>query len=415
MSEGRNARLTRFLLVAGAAILWYGEAGAGDWPQFFGPTRNGVSTETGLRTSWPREGPPLVWEKQVGAGFSGPVVAGERLILFHRLGDKETVECLHPATGKERWTTTYTTTYHDDFGFDEGPRATPVIAGNRVFTLGAEGTLLCLDLESGQKVWGRNLMDEYRAPKGFFGIAGTPLVEGNLVLVNVGARGAGIVAFATDTGKEVWKATDHAASYASPIAATLHGQRYAIFFTREGLVALDPANGAIRYNKRWRSRINASVNAATPLVVGDDVFISASYNTGAILLHFTPAGVEEVWQNDESMSNHYATCVYHQGHLYGFDGRQEQGARLRCVEWKTGKVCWTQESFGCGSIIVADGNLIILNEAGELVLAEATPAAYREKARASVLGSPTRAAPALANGRFYARDTRRLICLNLKP
>lgn len=389
-------------------------ARADDWPQFLGPARNGASTETGLRESWPREGPPLLWQKQIGAGFSGPAVAGKRLILFHRVGDQEIVDCLEPATGKELWKFSYATAYRDDFGFDNGPRATPVIAGNRVYTLGAEGTLHCLDLEKGGKVWSRSLLQEYGAGKGFFGVATSPLAEGNLLLVNVGSPRAGIVAFAKETGKEVWKATNHEASYSSPVAATIQGKRQAAFFTREGLVILDPTTGGVQYQKRWRARLNASVNAAAPLVVDDYVFVSSSYATGALLVHFTAAGAKEVWQGDESMSNHYSTCVYYGGNLYGFDGRQEQGASLRSIEWKTGKVRWTNEGFGCGSIILADGKLWIVTEKGELVLADATPAAYRERARGAILQKTVRAAPALADGKLFVRDTERLVCLNLK-
>lgn len=387
---------------------------ADDWPQFLGPTRNGVSTEKELNHQWGGAGPALVWQKRVGAGFSGPVVAGKRLVLFHRRGDQEIVECLDPLTGKELWKYAYPTGYRDDFGFDDGPRATPLIEGNRVYTLGAEGTLHCLDLKSAQKIWSRALLREYGAAKGFFGVATSPLVEGDLLLVNIGAPRAGIVAFAKDTGKELWRATGQEASYSSPVAATIQGKRRVAFFTRDGLVVLDPASGTVDYTKRWRARINASVNAATPIVVDDHVFVSTSYATGALLVHFTPGGPKEVWQGDESMSNHYATCVYHDGHLYGFDGRQEEGARLRCVEWKTGKVRWTQEGFGCGWTILADGKLWIVTEKGELVVAEATPDAYREKARARVLDKTVRAAVALADGRLYARDTEKLVCLNLR-
>ena len=161
--------------------------------------------------------------------------------------------------------------------------------------------------------------------------------------------------------------------------------------------------------------MNASVNAAAPVLVGEHVFLSASYGTGAVLLRVAKDGVTEVWHNDESLSNHYNTSVYHDSHVYGFDGRQEQGARLRCIEAQTGKVCWTKEGFGCGSMILADGKLIVLSENGELVLIDATPTAYSEKARATVLSRPCRAEIALANGRLYARDNAKLVCWNLKP
>jgi outer membrane protein assembly factor BamB len=341
-------------------------------------------------------------------------VAGDRLILFHRVGAEELVVCLEAATGKDLWLYKYPTQYQDDFGFDDGPRATPLIAGGYVYTLGAEGTLLCLELANGKKVWERALNNDYQVRKGYFGVATSPVLEGDRLLVNVGGRGAGIVAFDHRTGRELWRATDHEASYSSPVMATLGGRRCAIFFTREGIVLLDPETGKVRYSKHWRARINASVNAATPVIAGDYVFFSACYGAGALLLRVGKDTVDEVWKGDDAMSNHYATCIAHEGHLYGFDGRQEEGARLRCVELLTGKVCWTQEGFGCGSMILADGNLVILSENGELVLVAATSEGYREKGRAAVLSKPSRSPIALANGRLYGRDCKKLVCWNLK-
>jgi outer membrane protein assembly factor BamB len=412
-----SSRWTRRRLVPVALVLAStAVAAAADWPQFRGPQRNGISDETGLLTTLPRGGPPVLWQKAVGAGLSGPVVAGERLILHHRVGDEEVVVCLNAATGAELWKFAYPTVYQDDLGVpgDVGPRSTPAIAGKYVFTLGAEGRLHCLELETGKKVWGRALNDEYHVRKGYFGVATSPLVVDGNVLVNVGGPGAGIVAFDQTSGKELWRATDHEASYSSPVVATIAGVRHVLFLTREGLVSLNPDNGTVRFSKHWRARINASVNAAAPLVVGDLVFVSASYNTGALLVRVGANGFDEIWSGEEIMSNHYNTCVYRDGHLYGVDGRQEAGARLRCVELKTGKVRWTREQFGCASLLGADGQLIALTENGELVLIEPTPAAYREKSRVAVLSAPCRAEPALAGGRLYGRDARRLVCWNLK-
>ena len=389
-------------------------AGGADWPQFLGPTRNGVSSETRLLQTWGDKGPPVLWDRPVGEGFSGPVVAGDRLLLLHRVGDEEVVECLDAVTGKGRWKYPYATTYQDALGKGNGPRSTPVIADGKVYTLGAEGMLLCLDLEKGGKVWSHELLKDYKVKRSYFGVGTTPLVEGDLLLVNVGGKGAGVVAFNKADGKEVWKATDHDASYSSPVVATSDGVRHALFFTREGLVSLDPAGGAVRFSKRWRARIDASVNAATPVVVDDQVFVSASYNTGALLAQVKKDTFEEVWSNDESLSCHFDTPVYRDGFLYGFDGREESGAELRCVVWKTGKVCWGKKGFGTGSLLVADGNLILLSENGELVLLEAIPEKYKEKAKAAVLTAPVRAYPALANGRLYARDNKKLVCWNLK-
>ncbi len=233
-------------------------------------------------------------------------------------------------------------------------------------------------------------------------------------MVNVGGAKAGIVAFHKDTGKEVWKSTDQDASYASPVAATIAGDRHLLFFTRDGLVSLNPADGAERFSKRWRSRNDASVNAATPLVIGDEIFITSSYNTGAALLKVKKSALEEIWSSDEVLSSHFNTPVYHDGFLYGMDGRQEEGARLRCVDFKTGKVRWNQDNFGCASIISVGDMLIMLVENGDLVLAKASPEKYTEVARFAALKGPCRAHPALADGRLYAQDGKRLVCWNLK-
>jgi len=382
------------LLLAGCAAL-LGATAAADWPQFHGPNRNGVSLMGGLLQSWPKDGPELLWRKEAGAGWSGVAVAGSRLVLFHRLADNEVVECLDAADGKTLWKFSYPTAYVDDFRFDEGPRATPVIADNHVYTLGAEGTLSCVTLDQGRKVWQRNVNRDYQVAKGFFGVASSPMVEGDLLLVNVGggAEKAGIVA--------------------SPVAATIGGARHAFFFTRTGLVSLDPANGNVRFSFRWRPRINASVNAASPVVAGDLVFVSTSYDTGAIVVRARKDGYEEVWKNDESLSCHYNTPVYRDGYLYGIHGRQEGKAGLRCVELKSGKVMWTKERFGCATMILADGRLLAMVENGELVLLEASPDAYREVVRAKILNEPVRAATALSAGRFFARDGKQLVCVRV--
>jgi outer membrane protein assembly factor BamB len=390
-------------------------AGAADWPQWLGINRDGVTKETGLITTWTDKGPPVVWEAKVGEGFSGPVVAEGRLILFHRLGDMEVVESLDPTSGKPQWKFDYPTRYVDQYGKGNGPRATPTVSGKHVYTLGAEGVLHCLDLQSGKKIWARNINDDYAVPESFFGVATSPLVEGDLLLVNVGGKNAGIVAFGTADGKERWKATSDGASYSSPIVTIIEGQRLGVFFTRTGVVLLDPATGKVRYQKRWRSRSDASVNAATPLAIGDLLFFSSSYETGALLLKVGAKDVAEVWSNDDSMSNHFSTCVVYNDHLYGFHGRQETGAALRCAALKTGKVMWTQDRHGCGSMVLAGNHAFVLTEDGDLVSVELTPEAYREKARAAVLvNRPIRAQPALADGKLFIRDAKRLLCLNVQ-
>jgi outer membrane protein assembly factor BamB len=407
----------RVLLSVGVAVS-VTRASASDWPQFLGPTRNGVYGGQTLTASWPKDGPPVVWQRKVGQGFSGPAVASDKLVLFHRIDDKETVECLDAKTGKGLWSFDYPTAYRDDFGFDEGPRATPAIADDHVYTYGAEGVLTCLDLTSGKKVWGLSAKSDFHAPKGFFGIACSPLVESNAAILNIGGDGAGIVAFDKLSGKILWKATNDQPSYSSPVAATINNRRYLFVLTLANLVALDPANGQVLFQYPFRPPIRSSVTAAAPLIVDDEVFLSASYGLGAVLLKITPDGPKKIWSGDDILSNHYATSVCLNGFLYGIHGRTDPGfeppASLRCVEFKTGKVRWQQDGFGAATLTLAGDQLFILTDKGELIRAPATPSAFKPLDRAQVLPTQVRAHPALASGLFYARSKDKLVCLDLQ-
>jgi outer membrane protein assembly factor BamB len=361
----------------------------------------------------------MIWQKEIGHGFSGPVVADHKLVLFQRRIDQETVECLDARTGSPIWNFAYPTSYQDEFGFDDGPRATPSIAAGRVYTFGAEGMLHCLDLGNGRKLWSVDVKKDFQAANGFFGMACSPLVEGDAVLLNIGgAKGAGIVAIDKTNGKLLWKATDDEASYSSPIAATIAGQRYALFFTRNGFVATDPVSGDIRFQYPWHSRNRTSVNAATPLVLGDNIFLSACYGTGAVLLRLHGHDVEKIWSGDDLLSNHYSTSVEHNGLLYGIHGRADPGfsphPKLRCVDLKTRTVHWETDSIGAATLTLAAGQLLILTEKGELVDAAATPESFQPKGRAQILSSQVRAFPAVADGFFYARSKDQLVCLDLR-
>ena len=403
----------RVLRVFVAICLFQTALIAQDWPQILGPNRNGIYTGPEIVPSFPRTGPPPLWSRDVGAGFAGPAVAGDRLILFHRVNNRETVEAMDALTGKTAWTFAYATSYRDDFGFDEGPRAVPVIAGGRVFTHGADGWLHGLDFASGKMLWSVDTRRVFDAPKGYFGVASSPVVDANRVLVNVGGKTGGIVAFDAATGKTLWTATSDEPSYSAPIVADINRQHTAVFFTRTGLVALDPSNGKVLYQHRWRARMAASVNAATPIVLNDQIFLSSSYGTGAVLLKVANNTATPVWSGDESMSNHYSTSVLKDGYLYGFDGRQEFGQTLRCVELATGKVMWNVDGFGAGSLLIAGDTLVITRESGELALAPASPKAFRFSARAQLLKGVVRAYPALANGRYYVRNERQLAAFDL--
>lgn len=387
---------------------------APDWPQILGPGRNGIYTGPALAESWPAEGPRVLWKKDVGQGFSGPVVAQGRLILFHRIGNREVVESLDAKTGARQWEYGYPTAYRDDFGFDEGPRAVPVVADGIVYTFGAEGQLHAISLDSGKRLWSEDTMRTFGVAKGFFGAAGSPLIEGGKVIANVGGRGAGIVAFEAKTGKVLWKATDDASSYSSPVGVTIGNRRLAVFLTRAGLIGLDPATGQVQFQKPWRARTAASVNAATPVVIGDLIFVSAEYGPGAGVLRVDGSTLTPLWASDEALTNHYATSVHRDGFLYGFHGRQEFGPSFRAVELRTGKVMWSQDRFAAGSVLLAGNRLLIMRENGELILADASPEAFRPRARAQVLPATVRAFPALSDGLLYVRNERTLVCLDLR-
>jgi outer membrane protein assembly factor BamB len=407
----------RAVPIALIAIIWWSliaATAAADWPQFLGPTRNGVYTGAPVLDRWDASGPRVVWKKTIGQGLSGPVVAQGKLILFHRIGASEIVEALQPGTGATIWQYSYPTSYRDDFGFDEGPRAVPVVAGGIVYTFGAEGQLHALDLGTGKRVWSEDTMRRYEVPKGFFGSAGSPLVEDGRVIANVGGRDAGIVAFEAKTGQVLWKATTDGASYSSGVSAMIQGHRVAIFLTRNGIVVLDPANGQVKAQQPWRARVAASVNAATPLVIGDTVFVSAEYEPGAGLFRLTEATLTRVWASDDVLSTHYATAVERNGVLYGFHGRQEYGPSLRAVDLNTGKVRWNVDQFRAGSVTLAGDRLVIVRESGELVIAPASPDGFKPLARAQVLTGTVRAFPALSDGFLYMRNERTLVCLDLR-
>src|SRR5436190_21790266 len=241
-----------------------------DWTSFLGPAHNAMSTETKLLHLWPKGGPKLVWEMKKGTSYTSPAISGDRLIFFHRIGNEERVECLHRETGERYWTFGYPTQFEDRYGYNNGPRASPLIDGDRVYTYGAEGKLHCLTLETGQVYWKRDLRAEFKLPQDFFGVASTPLIEGDLLIVNLGAPGGpSVAAFDKKTGKLVWGAGDQwGASYASPIPATVQGRRRIFVFAggesrppSGGLLSIDPQNGSIDFAFPWRSKSYESVNA----------------------------------------------------------------------------------------------------------------------------------------------------------
>ena len=388
-----------------------------DWPCFLGPRQDGISRETGILKQWPAGGPPRVWSRRVGNSYSAPVTSRGRLVVFHRVKGNETLDCLDARTGKPFWSFDYPTEYEDRYGYNNGPRSSPAIDGNRVYAYGAEGTLTCLDFETGRLLWQRRANQEFRVPQGFFGAGTAPLIEEGLVLLNLGGPdGAGVVAFDKLTGKTVWKASNDGASYSTPITRTINGKRLAVFFTQAGLLVLEVKTGAEAYRFPFRSKLYESVNAASPVVVDDIVFLSATYGVGSVALRMGSGGLEPLWQNRTAMQNHWATSIYWQGFLYGMDGRHESGSNLRCIEFKTGTVKWSaDQGLGRASFIMVDGHLIALGERGDLALIEVNQEKYLEKARARVLDYPCWTPPVLSHGLLYVRNENLLTCLDLSP
>ena len=422
-----------------------------DWTSFLGPTHNGVSSETRLLKDWPEGGPPLVWELAKGTGYTSPAIHRSRLVYLYRQDQEEIVDCLHPETGQRYWTFRYPTGYSDRYGYNDGPRCSPVIDGNRVYTYGAEGKLHCLDLESGAVHWKRHLSREFRVPQDFFGVASTPLVEGNLLIVNVGTPGGpSVVALDKQTGKLVWEAGDQwGPSYASPVPATVGGKRRILVFAggesrppTGGLLSIDPANGKIDFRFPWRSRSYESVNASNPVVIGNQVLISASYKTGAALLDLRPDGTQRVAWTAPHFGLHWNTAIHRDGYLYGFDGRNEPDAALVCVELKTGKEMWravpeweetvefggrqVTRSFTTyrGSLLWADGHFLCLGELGHLLWLDLSPKGFRILSRAWLFAArESWSPPVLSRGLLYVSQNRRdflrggsprLLCYDLR-
>ena len=435
------------------ASLWAAESTGEDWPRFLGPRGDGVSSETGLLEKWPAKGPPLLWEKQVGAGYSAPSVRGSRLVLHHRVGDEEIVECFDATSGQPNWRYGYSSHYVDPYGYNNGPRATPLLTEDRCYTFGAEGKLLCLDRD-GKLIWQRDTSAEWNVPAPFFGVGSSPIFEGNRLMVMVGGQtNSGVVAFDAATGKTVWEsvgqrnwegvpmsgwpgerkvtwqAWEKQASYSTPVAATIHGRRHVLCLMRQGLVSLNPTNGEVNFSFWFRSHANDSVNAMNPVVLDDLVLISgAYYKVGSVLLRVKPdgRGVEEVWRGTV-LEIHWATPILHEGYLYAFSGRNEPDAHFRCVEWKSGKLMWDRDEswpahsteqppvYGRGSIILADGKLIALGEGGLLGLFRLNPRRDEEICRWQVpsLHYPCWAAPVLSRKKLYLRGEKRLLCFDL--
>ncbi|MEX1041430.1 MAG: PQQ-binding-like beta-propeller repeat protein [Pirellulaceae bacterium] len=401
-----STRFKRASLPALILAVWWtaiASISADDWPQILGPDRNGRAAGEDLLATWPTEGPKLRWKRELGSGFSGPVAVGETVYLFHRQGEKEILEAASLATGKTQWKREFPALYRASINPDDGPRCTPVVAGKVVVVLGAAGNLHAVDAEDGSVKWSLDLADRFAAPEGYFGVGSTPLVMEDKILVNVGGRdGSGIVAVGLDDGEVKWKSTDFAASYSSPVAAKLNDEPIAVFVTRLDLALVRASDGKLLGSRPFGAR-GPTVNAATPLVLEDRLFLTASYGVGAALVTLETE-LETVWANDESLSSQYNTPIEMGGFLYGIHGREDVGvASLRCVELKTGKVQWEEKNYGPAHLIYADGKMISVKADGQVVLWTPNPTNYQRVNQFTATTEVPRAIPALAHGRLLIR------------
>ena len=438
---------------------------AEDWPRFLGPRGDGTSLETGLADQWPAGGAPVVWKELIGTGYSAPSISGDNLVLHHRVGNEEQIRLYSIKTQKVVWETGYPTRYVDPYGYNNGPRCSPTISSDgKIYTFGAEGVLSCVQLEDGKVVWRRETQKDWNVPEAFFGVGSTPLLDGNRLYVMVGGQpNSGMVALDSQTGETVWESVgstnwdgqeavdwpgspiqewkeyEKQASYASPVLAELNGEKQLLCFMRQGLVALDPSNGKVLWDRWFRANVNESVNAINPVVHDGQIFISSAYyRTGSVVLDPTPdhTGFEEIWKG-LSLEIHWSAPLLIDGYLYAFTGRNEPDGILRCVKWSTGEVKWEsdgipagmsipgrrdfqaiqlfrQSRLGRGSGIYADGKLYLLGERGSLVLAKPNSEKFEEISRMNTgLKFPCWTAPVLSSGRLYLRSEETLLSLDV--
>ncbi len=402
-------------LASAAAAAPYIDA-PGEWPRWRGPRVDGVSTETSWSNDWPASGPRKIWEAQVGVGFSSLAIADGRLYTLGRaasptgrdLGD-DIVWCLDATTGQEIWRHTYPCQLVPN-QYEGGPNSTPTVDGPLVYTLGKEGQFFCLDAKTGKVVWEKMLTDVLGVEMPGWGFACSPLVLGDLVIVDGGRTAA----FHKETGELVWRTDVYNAGYGSPIAFWREDQPWLAVLNCDRLMVIDPATGreAASFDWSW----NVQVHATTPVVVDDLIFISTAYDQGCALLRFTGDALVEVYRNKE-MENHMNSCVAVDGHLYGYDGMSmnSRAAQLKCLDLATGQLEWAQRGLGCGSLLAAGDRLIALSDQGELVILRASPEKYEELARAKVLDGKCWTPPALAGGRIFARNADgRLVCVDVR-
>ena len=395
-------------------------AGSG-WPQWRGPHRDGVAPDGPLRIDWDKNPPKPLWKADCGGGYSSLAVVGGKVYTQDRQGENERVIALDAETGRFLWDHAYPADYSAfKQGYTSGPRATPTIDGECLYAVGAAGKFLCLKLATDggkpQLLWEHDLLGEFHAAPPEWGIACSPLVDGELVIVQPGGRDGSVAGFDKRSGELKWKAGSNASGYSSPVATTVGGVRVVFAFTGNALLCIRAADGVLLDEYQWSTQFSG--NIATPLVNDRWVFISSGYNKGCALLRAEVDGqnvrLREVYaRNNKLMRNHHSTCVFKDWFLYGFDD-----SRLRCIDFKKGveKSGWEADIVDKGSLILAGRHLIVLTERGDLVLIEATPEEYVPIAKlpSGLNRKENWSLPVLVDGRLYLRDSQQVLCLDVR-
>jgi outer membrane protein assembly factor BamB len=392
---------------------------AGDWPHLRGPRYDGVSDETGLADSWPDRGPPALWSRELGQGFSGLVVVGGRVFTqLQSLTAGQCVVCLDAETGATVWQRRVDAPWQPA-GAYPGPYATPTWHAGRVYYTSPHGTAGCLDAADGRPVWSVNVVKEYRAREMHFGYACTPLVEGGKVFLPVGGPGAAVVALDAADGSLVWKSGDDAASYCPALPVTVAGRRQVVAYLQNAVAGFDPETGRIL----WRQTLSSAYDehSAWPLYAEPDLLFSAPFRAGTQSFRLGADGSAAPKWSSRELSGDVASGVLVGGHVYGFDLAELQArphrpsrGRFVCLEAATGKLCWSTDRTGHATVLAADGKLFLLNDTGTLLLADASADGYRELCRCRVLGGrPCWTPPTLAHGRLYLRDGERAVCIHV--
>jgi outer membrane protein assembly factor BamB len=404
-------------------------AHAADWPQYRGPNLDGSTSEK-IASKWPAGGPKVVWKAATPTGFSSFTVAGGKAFTqITRDADgapREVAVALDANTGKEVWAFPVGGNAYGHNGGNagakgndggDGPRSTPTVVGGKVYVLSSDLALFCLDANTGKQVWTHDLIKEFAGRNITWKNAASPVVDGSLVYVAGGGAGQSLLAFNKDTGALAWKSQDEKMTHSTPVVATILGAKQVIFFTQSGLVSVGATDGKLLWKAPYRFNVSTAI---TPVVAGDMVYCSAGYGVGGGAFKISKAGAafkaDQLWQTpgDKEVANHWSTPVYKDGHLYGMFQFKEYGSGpLKCVELATGKVKWSQPGFGPGNVILLGDQILALSDAGEIVVAEATTAGYKELSRAKAVGGKCWSTPVVSNGRVYVRSTKEAACLDV--